>query len=787
MINSVDTTNDQAFASYTLSNNSRVSALELESGSVSGRVTTLESTVAGLDGTYATDAQLTSVSGALAASAVSFSSSLAADIAALDSTYASNTQLSDASASLAASIVTNASAIANLDATYATDVALSSTSASLAADITSNASTAANNLSAASGALALSITNVEGDLSNTSASLASSITSTASTAASNLSSTSASLASSIVGVEGDLSSASASLAASITSTASTAASNLSSTSASLAVSITANADAIAALDSTYATDAELSAVSGALASGLVVEKGRIDAILAASTADADTFAEIVTLINSVDTTNDQAFASYYTSSNNRITDLETDSGSFSTRVSANEAAIAGLDSTYATDAQLTAVSGAFESTIANLTNDYTELINIPAGIVSSSAQQVANLVGQDVVANSFTGNGSGLTNLTISQTATVVQSFSGQTSVTLTHGFGTDNVLATIYDADGYQIIPDTVRAVGGNSVVITFCEATSGKVIVGQGGHIVSGSVPFENILSKPTLVSGSGQIQIDNVDGFTAFSSSVDSRIDALDGTYATDAELSSVSGALASSIVSVAGDLSSASASLASSIVSVAGDLSSASASLAASIAGLDSTYATDAELSAVSGAFEATIAGLTNDYNELLNVPAGIVSGSTLTSPSQGTAVLTSNGVAQTADLGLQVADSPTFANLTLTGNLTVTGDTISANVANLDVEDRFILLNSGSNSGDTGIIFGGSNGVANQGAGIFFDNPAGVFGFAGGIVSTDTAATHVGKLGYIQQHASAVPTLAPDFQGVGAMHIKEDTGCIYIYA
>ena len=47
-----------------------------------------------------------------------------------------------------------------------------------------------------------------------------------------------------------------------------------------------------------------------LQSNIDVEKGRIDSILLASDADKDSFAEIVQLINSVDTTNDQAFASY---------------------------------------------------------------------------------------------------------------------------------------------------------------------------------------------------------------------------------------------------------------------------------------------------------------------------------------------------------------------------------------------------------------------------------------------------------------------------------------------
>ena len=49
-----------------------------------------------------------------------------------------------------------------------------------------------------------------------------------------------------------------------------------------------------------------------------VEKNRIDAILSSSVADTDTFAEIVTLINSVDTENDTAFAGFVTSSNTRI-------------------------------------------------------------------------------------------------------------------------------------------------------------------------------------------------------------------------------------------------------------------------------------------------------------------------------------------------------------------------------------------------------------------------------------------------------------------------------------
>lgn len=67
-----------------------------------------------------------------------------------------------------------------------------------------------------------------------------------------------------------------------------------------------------------AVSAEASARSAAdttLQSNIDTEKGRIDAILSAADADKDSFAEIVTLINSVDTANDSAFAGYVTSNN----------------------------------------------------------------------------------------------------------------------------------------------------------------------------------------------------------------------------------------------------------------------------------------------------------------------------------------------------------------------------------------------------------------------------------------------------------------------------------------
>ena len=125
--------------------------------------------------------------------------------------------------------------------------------------------------------------------------------------------------------------------------------------------------------------------------------------------------------------------------------------------------------------------------------------------------------------------------------------------------------------------------------------------------------------------------------------------------------------------------------------------------------------------------------SNISQLNNDSG-FIQSGGGLVSASAFSSPSQGTVRATINGANTDVDTGLQTGDSPTFSGLTVTnnayvgGNLTVSGTTTQLNVTNLDIQDKFILLNSGSNSqGDeSGIIFGGSGGTAHSGSAIFWN-------------------------------------------------------------
>ena len=122
------------------------------------------------------------------------------------------------------------------------------------------------------------------------------------------------------------------------------------------------------------------------------------------------------------------------------------------------------------------------------------------------------------------------------------------------------------------------------------------------------------------------------------------------------------------------------------------------------------------------------------------------------------------------------------------NITILGNLTVQGTKTELQTANLNVEDQFILLDSGSAGGtDTGIIFGGSSDTENSGYALGWDDSAGVFGISAEIASNATSiGTLSGKLGYIETSTSN-PSSAPTRQGVGSIHVKTDDETIWIYA
>lgn len=315
---------------------------------------------------------------------------------------------------------------------------------------------------------------------------------------------------------------------------------------------------------------------------------------------------------------------------------------------------------------------------------------------------VQTISGSFISASAFEGDGSKLTNLTVSQAATVASTFTAQTTVAVSHNFDSKNVNVVVYDNNDTQIIPASVTLTNNNTVTVTFDSSTTGRVVVAKGGHIVSGSIPAANIVGFDAAVvsalpagtvSGSVQVDITSTTGFTSFSSSI-----------------------------------------------------------------------ATD-------------IAGISTDFADITNKPT-LVSAS-IAGDAQGQIKV--NGVNVNVT-DLQTNSNPTFNTLTLTGNLFVQGTTTSIETTNLLVEDRFILLNSGSANPDQGgIVIDEGNGAGHA---FFYDNVGTRFGFTGSLAHDAASATPDAFVGAIIDIGAGHADIA-EYQKNG--NIKIDTGTIYIYA
>lgn len=652
------------------------------------------------------------------------------------------------------------------------------------------------------------------------------------------------------------------------------------------------------LDATFASDSELTSVSsslasavgtntsnltsvsGALATDIASNKTNIDAILSASSADADSFAEIVALINSVDLENDQAFASFYTSSNGRLSTLEAASSSFATT-------LYNLDNTYATDTELSAVSGALAADIAGLGSIYatdaelnasssalisaytaadTALSSSLASAITSeyqaadsvlSASIAADIAGLgdiyatdaelnasssalisaytaadttlssslavDIASNlsAIQSNDSDISTLNTQMSVATASIAANEAQITTNKNTITAILSASSADADSFAEIVALINSVDleNDTAFASFYTSSNGRLDTLEAASssfasqlnslddtyatdaelsAVSGalalsissiSTDFADITGKPTLVSGSSQITISETTGYSAFSSSIAEDIAGLDSIYATDAQLNASSSALTAAYTAADTALSS---SLASALTSEYQAADSAlSASLAADIAGLGDVYATDVELNASSSALISAYTAADTALSSSLAVDIatndgrlGTLESKTLVSASiagdnQGQIKVNGQNVDVT---GLQTTSSPKFVNLVLTGDLTVQGTTTSIQTANLLVEDKFILLNSGSaNPNEGGIVIDEGNGAGHA---FVYDSNATRFAFTGSLSSDATSVTP-------DAFAAAVVDIdaghvdKPEYQKNG--NIKTDNGTIYIFA
>ena len=192
---------------------------------------------------------------------------------------------------------------------------------------------------------------------------------------------------------------------------------------------------------------------------------------------------------------------------------------------------------------------------------------------------------------------------------------------------------------------------------------------------------------------------------------------------------------------------------------------------------------------------SGSFEGDGAGLTGLVSTLFvsgTTGNGSVDLKTETLSILGTSLEVETSVSgQTVTIGLP-SDVTIGNNLTVTGDLFVNGTTTQVNTTELLVEDKFILLASGSaTAGDGGIIIDrGSDAGGNVAYG--FDSATGRWGFQNGLVDTNNAITigtdgNSAFVGYVFTEAAHTsrPTTG-EFVQNGAIYTAT-SGDIYIYS
>lgn len=256
---------------------------------------------------------------------------------------------------------------------------------------------------------------------------------------------------------------------------------------------------------------------------------------------------------------------------------------------------------------------------------------------------------------SFKGDGSQLTNVTttVEELSSVAQTFTSVTSSTVNHNLDTDRPLVQVYNTDAEQIVPKVVKILNNNNVIVEFDTPESGKIVVAKGGHIVTASVPWDNLTNVPSgLVSSSAQIASDISGAFTSVSSSIASDITGLDSRLDTIEGKTLVSSSIQIKLQDTLGNLSgsrvdgavqsavTASYILYSNVKNVpdflletefntytgsieifSGSISSRVSNLEQFSSSLNSTYATDAELSSVSSSLASSITGLDSRLDTL----------------------------------------------------------------------------------------------------------------------------------------------------------------------
>ena len=198
-------------------------------------------------------------------------------------------------------------------------------------------------------------------------------------------------------------------------------------------------------------------------------------------------------------------------------------------------------------------------------------------------------------------------------------------------------------------------------------------------------------NINATNGIISGSSQVQIDSVTGFSAVSTSLDDRLDTLEG----DVHENVLTFSDTSTI-----DLNRSTNTITANVI---GGIFSGSSQIAAG--GDLSGNINDLNVGSVQGV------ALTS--GEVTQIAA--IGTNTISATQWGYLGASNQGITTTSDVTFA---SASLSNVVISGNLTVLGDSVAINVSDLKIEDKLITVASGSTDSATadgaGIEIAGAN-------------------------------------------------------------------------
>ena len=415
------------------------------------------------------------------------------------------------------------------------------------------------------------------------------------------------------------------------------------------------------------------------------------------------------------------------------------SSSIDSRIDANASAIAGLDGNYATDAELSALSSSVLLVTDAIASDVAANTS-KTGITSGQASAItANTAKISYNSSASTKLGTIEESADVTDTANVTAAGalmdSEVTNLADVKAFDTSDYLAssvtTISGAQASAITANTAKT-GITAQQASDITANNAKISYNSDASTKLGTIEESADVTDTANVTAAGALMDSEVTNLA--------QVKAFDSSDYLASSTTTISGAQASAIV--------ANTAKTGITAQQASDITANNAKV-----GITSGQAT-----AISDntADIATLEGASHAHSNKANL----------------------DQINQ--DLG--TSDNVNFNDLVVDGNLTVSGTTTTVNTANLLVEDKFILLNSGSADPDEGGI------IIDEGAGsghaFIYDKGDTRWGFNASVAQDASTANATAHAAAVVDMQNVAHSDSSEYQKNG--NIKVDAGSIFIY-